>query len=98
MGDRVLGRPVRVRYVAVLKEGASSLTLFPLRGGVGTGPVAAKFMHTTSVAQGSPVWILGVDIAPLIKPCSGGIPHGRTKRTYYYDMQLRTVGLWGGKK
>ena len=34
-----------------------------------------KFMHSTSVAWSSQVWIPGVDIAPLIRPHCGGIPH-----------------------
>ena len=28
------------------------------------------------------VWILGVDMAPLIKPCRSGIPHATTRRTH----------------
>ena len=34
-----------------------------------------KFVHSTSVAQGSQVWIPGTDLAPLVKPCCGRIPH-----------------------
>ena len=33
-----------------------------------------KFTHFTSAAQGSPVWILGADLAPLIKPCCSRRP------------------------
>ena len=32
----------------------------------------------------SPVRILGVDVAPLIRPCWGGIPHATTRRTHNY--------------
>ena len=28
-----------------------------------------------------PVWILGVDMAPLLRPCWGGVPHATTRRT-----------------
>ena len=34
-----------------------------------------KFTCSTLAAQGSQVWILGMDIAPLVKPCCGGIAH-----------------------
>ena len=30
----------------------------------------------------SPVQILGTDMAPLIKPCWGGVPHATTRRTH----------------
>ena len=33
-----------------------------------------KFTHSTSAAWGSPVWISGEDMAPLIKPCCGRHP------------------------
>ena len=56
-----------------------------------------KFARSTSAAQGSPVWILGVDLALLIRPCCGGVPHreleGPTARIYNY-----VLGLWGEKK
>ena len=41
------------------------------------------------------VWILGADMALLIKPCWGGIPHGTTRITYSKNIQLCTGGLWG---
>ena len=34
-------------------------------------------------------------LAPLIRPCWGGIPHSRTRRPYNYNIQLCTGGLWG---
>ena len=37
--------------------------------------VVVKFVHSASVAQGSQVRIPDVDLALLIKPHSGGIPH-----------------------
>ena len=33
-----------------------------------------KFACSASAAQGSPVRILGVDLAQLIKPCCAGVP------------------------
>ena len=38
------------------------------------GGAAVKFAHSTSAAQGSPVQILGADMAPLGKPCCGRRP------------------------
>ena len=38
-----------------------------------------KRAHSASVAQGSPVWILGVDMAPLDKPCCGTRPMDRVE-------------------
>ena len=37
--------------------------------------IVVKFACSASVAWGSQVWIPGVDLAPLIKPRYGGIPH-----------------------
>ena len=37
--------------------------------------IVVKFGPSASVAQGSQVQILGADLALLIKPCCGGIPH-----------------------
>ena len=39
------------------------------------GGIVVKFTHFALVAHGLQVWILGTDLAPLIKPCCGGIPH-----------------------
>ena len=49
----------------------------------------------------SPVQILGAVMAPLIRPCWGGVPHSTTRGTHNYNLQLCTGGLWGegeGKK
>ena len=46
------------------------------------GGVVVKFSHSVSLAQGSQVWILGADLAPLIKPCCGSIPH-KTEEDWY---------------
>ena len=35
---------------------------------------AVKFVPSTLAAQGSPIWILGLDLALLIKPCCGRRP------------------------
>ena len=40
-----------------------------------SGGIVVKVMHFASVAQGLQVQILGVDLAPFIKPSCGGIPH-----------------------
>ena len=37
--------------------------------------VVVDFAHSTSVAWGLQVRILGIDPALLVKPCCGGIPH-----------------------
>ena len=42
-----------------------------------------------------PVRILGMDVAPLIRPCWSGIPHSRARRTYNQNIQLYTGGLCG---
>ena len=34
-----------------------------------------KFVRSASVAWGLQVQILGEDLAPLVKPCCGSIPH-----------------------
>ena len=57
------------------------------------GGVVVKFVCSASAPRSLPVWILGLDQAPLIKLCCGGIPQRRTRRTYNYIL-----GLWGGKK
>ena len=36
----------------------------------------------------SPVRILGADMAPLIRPCSGSVPHSTTRRTYNWNIPL----------
>ena len=38
------------------------------------GGIAVGFAHSASVAQGLLLWILGTDLAPLIKPCCGSRP------------------------
>ena len=38
------------------------------------GGAAVKFAHSASVARGSPVRVLGADMAPLSKPCCGRRP------------------------
>ena len=37
--------------------------------------ILIKFECSASVAQDSKVWILGGDLAPLIKPHCGGVPY-----------------------
>ena len=43
----------------------------------------------------SPVRILGTDVAPLIKPCWGSIPHATTRRTHNWKY---TTMYWGRKR
>ena len=38
------------------------------------GGTAVRCARSTSVARGSSVWIPGVDMAPLVKPCRGRCP------------------------
>ena len=38
------------------------------------GGTAVKFAHSASAAWGSPVWILGADMAPLGTQCCGRHP------------------------
>ena len=35
---------------------------------------AVKCAHSALAARGLPVWILGADMAPLVKPCCGRHP------------------------
>ena len=44
-----------------------------MAGGRPSG-AAVKFTHSTSMARGSPVLILGADMAPLGTPCCGRHP------------------------
>ena len=39
------------------------------------GDAAVKCAHSTSVAWGLPVWILGVDMHHLASHAVGGVPH-----------------------
>ena len=50
----------------------------------GAGPVAEWLSLRAPLwrPRVSSVWILGADLTPLIKPCSGSIPHSRTRSTY----------------
>ena len=63
----------------------------------GTGPVAKWLsLHvcfsSSGVRQfGSWVWTWH----PSVRPCWGSVPHGSTRRTYNWNIQLCTRGLWG---
>ena len=39
------------------------------------GGIVVTFMHSALAARGSQVRILGMDLALLVKPCGGSIPH-----------------------
>ena len=63
----------------------------------GAGPTA-KWLGLRTLLQWPrvlPVWNLGVDMAELIKPHWGGIPHSKTSGTHNENLQLPTGGLWG---
>ena len=49
------------------------LTRLKSCGGRPSG-AAVKFARSASAGQASPVWILGADMAPLVKPCCGRHP------------------------
>ena len=58
-----------------------------------------KSARSASAAQGFISSNPGTDVAPLIRPCWGGIPHATTRRTpTTKNTQLCTGGLWGEKE
>ena len=60
------------------------LVLEAIRIGIGASPAAQWLSSCAPLRRPrvSPVWILGTDMAPLIKPCWGGVPHATTGRTH----------------
>ena len=58
-------------FVVVL--GKSSLAKARMWGQ--PGGTVVKFARSALVTQDSQVHILSVDLAPLLKPCWGGVPH-----------------------
>ena len=76
----------------------NSWLIFPIGKYVfGAGPVA-EWISSLQRPRVSPVWILGMDVAPLIRPCWGSVPHATTRRTHNRNIQLCTGGDLGGKK
>ena len=75
-----LQTPVRASFLPFLcsllyfKQSRQSYPIKYESGGWPGGTVV-KFAHSASVAQGSRAWIPGADLAPLIKPHCGCIPH-----------------------
>ena len=63
-----LGRELRAG-----SQGSIVIKTWALRGW--PRGVVVKFVHSALVAQGLQVQIPGVDLAPLIRPHCGGIPH-----------------------
>ena len=64
---------------------------------MGAGP-AAEWLSSCALLRWPrvlPVQILGANMASLVRPCGGGVPHGTTRGTYNYNVQLCTGGLWG---
>ena len=62
------------------------------------GQPMAEWLSSLALLQWprvSPVRILGVDLALLIRPCWGGISHSTTRRICNENIQLCTGGLWG---
>ena len=51
-----------------------------------------KFTCSASEAQASQVWIPGTDVAPLVKPCCGSIPH-EIERKIGTDVGSATISL-----
>ena len=39
------------------------------------GGIVLKFARSALAAWGSQVWVPGAELAPLVKPCCGGIPY-----------------------
>ena len=68
--------------------------------GSGAGPMAEWLSSHTPLQQPrvSQVQILGVDMAPLIKPCLGGVPHATTRRTQNKKCTTMYQGGFGEKK
>ena len=67
-----------------------------LLSGLFVGPdpgQVVKIVRLASSARGLPVWILGTDLAPHIKPYGGCITNRRTRMTYSQDTQLCTGAL-----
>ena len=54
--------------------------------------IVVKFACFTLAAQGSQVWIPGMDMELLIKPCWGSIPHTK-KRKVGTDVSSATIFL-----
>ena len=45
------------------------------------------------------IWILGADVALLVRPCLGSVPYSTTRRIYNWIYNYVLGGLWGeGKK
>ena len=72
--------------VEMFPEGRVSwgLSVIKFRYGAGAGPVAQWLSSRAPLQRPrvSWVWILGTDMAPLIKPCWGSVPHGTTRGTH----------------
>ena len=70
------------------------------RLGGGAGPMA-KWLSCCAPHRWpriSPVRILSMDMAPLIRPCWGSIPHATTRRTHNWKIYSCEPGaLWGEK-
>ena len=66
----------------------------------GTSPMAEwfKLMAPLWKPRVLPVQILGVDKAPLIRPCQGGIPHATLEGPTTKNIQLCTGGFGEKKK
>ena len=66
----------------------------------GAGPVAEWLSSRALLRQSRvlPVWILGADMAPLVEPCWGGIPHAVTRRTHNWKYTTVYRGHFGRKR
>ena len=70
-----------------------------LRDAPGAGPVVRWLSSRAPLWQPrvSPVQILSADMAPLIRPCWGGVQHATTRRTHNEEYTTMYRGLWGEK-
>ena len=84
----------RILYFKPMSASGLQILLVIKITNTGAGPVAKWLSSHAPLRQPrvSLVWFLGLDLAPLIKPCWGGIIHSRA-RIYNYAL-----GGFGGKK
>ena len=79
--ESVCGWPEEVQ--SVFENTVGGRKRAPLKDGCGAGPVAEWLSSRVPLRRPrvSLVRILGADMAPLVRPCRGGIPYVTTRRT-----------------
>ena len=66
---------------------------------LGPAPLpVVKFMRSASAAQGLAGSDPGRRLAPLIRPCWGGVPHATTRRTHNIEYTTMYWGALGRKR